>query len=236
MRVTLYDYSHSVPDNVDVLLVGPGGQKFILMADAGGTDPQEEVTLSFRDAGPTVLNDAIPQTTGNFEPTTWSTPVADFPAPAPPGPYSEPGSTVGGTGVQTLFGNYGMTDPNGVWSLYVRQQGAGSGIIAGGWGIEFQVPTAADASISGRVTTADGRPIRNATVTITGNSLPTPRVFQTGSFGYYMFDGLRTGETYVVTVSQRRFIFQTPSRVVTLTDNIADLDFIAGAGIDSSAQ
>ena len=84
--------------------------------------------------------------------------------------------------------------------------------------------------------TADGRPIRNATVTITGNSLMEPRVFQTGSFGYYMFDGLRTGETYVVTVTQRRFIFQTPTRVVTLTDNIADLDFIAGAELDALDQ
>nr|MBP9665432.1 carboxypeptidase regulatory-like domain-containing protein [Pyrinomonadaceae bacterium] len=100
----------------------------------------------------------------------------------------------------------------------------------GGWGLEFFPTTAAQASISGRVTTADGRPIRNATVTITGNSLPEPRVFQTGSFGYYMFDGLATGETYVVTVTQRRFIFQTPSRVVSLIDNIADLDFIAGTG------
>nr|MBP9664464.1 carboxypeptidase regulatory-like domain-containing protein [Pyrinomonadaceae bacterium] len=219
--------------NVDVLLVGPGGQKFILMADAGGVDPQDEVTLSFRDTGPGVLNDSSPQTTGNFEPTSWTTPVTDFPAPAPAGPYSEPGSTVGGTGTQTLFGNYGMTDPNGVWSLYVRQQGTGSGVIAGGWGIEFLVPTAANAYISGRVLTADGRPIRNATVTITGNSLPESRIFQTGSFGYYMFDGLATGETYVVTVTQRRFIFQTPSRVVSLIDNIADLDFIAGAENDA---
>ena len=111
--------------------------------------------------------------------------------------------------------------------------GGGSGGIAGGWGLEFQAPTAANAYISGRVTTADGRPIRNATVTITGNSLPEPIVFQTGSFGYYMFDGLRTGETYIVTVTQRRFTFQMPSRVVTLTHNIADLDFIAGAEIDA---
>ncbi len=45
-----------------------------------------------------------------------------------------------------------------------------------------------------------------------------------GSFGYFIFDGLRTGETYIVTVTQRRFTFQVPSRVVNLTDNIADLD------------
>jgi large repetitive protein len=232
MRVTLYDYSHSSPDNVDVLLVGPQGQKFILMADAGGTNPQGQVTLSFRDAGPSVLPDNGPLTTGNFEPTSWTTPIANFPAPAPAGPYSEPGSAVGGTGTQTLFGNFGLTNPNGTWSLYVRQQGGGTGAIQGGWGIEFQVPTAANASISGRVMTADGRPIRNATVTVTGNSLTEPLTFQTGSFGYFMFDNLRTGETYIVTVGQGRYVFQVPTRVVTLTENIADLDFIAGPPVD----
>jgi hypothetical protein len=35
------------------------------------------------------------------------------------------------------------------------------------------------------------------------------------------------GETYVVTVNSRRFTFQVPSHVVTLTDNIADLNFVA---------
>jgi hypothetical protein len=232
MRVTLYDFSHTEPDSVDVLLVGPGGQEFILMADAGGNaaiPANNTVTLSFRDAGPGVLPDNGPLTTGNFEPTSWTTPVANFPAPAPAGPYNEPGSTVGGTGTQTLFGNFGLTNPNGTWSLYIRQQGTGTGLVAGGWGIEFQVPTAASAAISGRVMTADGRPIRNAVVTISGNSLPEQRVFQTGTFGYYMFDGLQTGETYVVTVNSRRFTFQVPARVISLVDNVTDADFIADA-------
>jgi hypothetical protein len=49
----------------------------------------------------------------------------------------------------------------------------------------------------------------------------------TGSFGYYSFDGLQTGETYVVTVASKRFTFQVPSRVISLIDNVADADFIA---------
>jgi len=227
MRVTLYDYSHSNPENVDALLVGPGGQAFVMMADAGGNSATGPVTLSFRDAGPVLLADNGPLTTGQFEPTSWTTPIANFPAPAPPGPYSEPGSTIGGTGTQTFFGNYGLTNPNGTWTLHLRQDGPGTGVIQGGWGLEFQVPTAASASISGRVMTADGRPIRNATVTITGNSLMEPRTFQTGTFGYYMFDGLQTGETYVVTVNSRRFTFQVPARVISLIDNVADADFVA---------
>ena len=39
MRVTLYHFTSTLPDNVDVLLVGPLGQKYVLMADAGGSTP-----------------------------------------------------------------------------------------------------------------------------------------------------------------------------------------------------
>ena len=100
----------------------------------------------------------------------------------------------------------------------------------GGWGIEFLSSTAASASISGRVATASGNGIRNARVVITGNSLAQPMIATTGSFGYYTFDGLATGQTYVVTVNSQRYTFQTPSRVISLVDNIADADFTAVPG------
>jgi hypothetical protein len=232
MRLSIYDYSHLNPDSVDLLLVGPQGQKFILMADAGGTNTTGPVTITFTDAAGAVLPDNGPLTTGKFEPTSWVTPVLNFPAPAPAGPYSEPGSAIGGTGTQTLFGNFGNTNPNGTWSLYARVDGGGgtggtTGQIAGGWGLEFLNPTAAQASISGRVLTADGVAIRNAEVIITGNSLETPLSVTTSSFGYFTFDGLQTGQTYVVTVNSRRFTFQAPSQVITLTDNVSDVNFIA---------
>ncbi len=244
MRMTLYDLSYTVPDHIDALLVGPGGQEFIIMGDAGGAvsiPTDNTVTLSFTDAATAVLPNSGPLMTGNFEPTSWESPVSNFPTPAPAGPYSEPGSTVGGTGVQTFLGNFGLTNANGQWRLYLRDDAGNpvqtpesiSGCFGGGWGIEFFASTAANASISGRVMTADGRPIRNATVTVTGNSLAEPKIAQTGTFGYYTFDELRTGETYIVTVNQRRFTFQMPSRVVSLSDNITDLDFIAEAVIES---
>ena len=87
--------------------------------------------------------------------------------------------------------------------------------------------TAAAAAISGRVMTADGMGIRNARVVITGNALSEPRVATTGSFGWFNIDGLQTGETYVVTVNSQRYTFSTPSRVISLVDNVVDADFIA---------
>ena len=230
MRLTLYDMSANVPDNADFLLVAPGGQKFIIMANAGGPSPGGPATMNFIDTAGQVVPDNGPWATQDFEPTSYLT-VANFPAPAPAGPYNLPGSAIGGTGTQTLNGNFAGTDPNGIWSIYVRDdtgnQGAVVGSIAGGWGLEFIGGTAASASISGRALTADGRGIRNATITITGNSLAEPRVTTTGSFGWFMFDSLQTGETYVVTINSQRYTFSMPSRVISLVDNVVDADFIA---------
>jgi hypothetical protein len=233
MRITLYDYSANVPLNVSFLLVSPGGQAFILLANAGGIPPSGPATLNLTDTAGQVVPANGPLTTNDFEPTSYGI-VANFPPPAPAGPYNLPGSTVGGTGTQTLFGNFGGTDSNGVWSLYVHEQippplaaATVVGNIAGGWGLEFLQTTAANAAISGRVTTADGRAIRNAKVVITGNALGKPITATTGSFGWFTFDGLPTGDTYVVGVSSRRYTFSTPSRVITLVDNIADVNFTA---------
>ncbi|MBP7375550.1 MAG: carboxypeptidase regulatory-like domain-containing protein [Pyrinomonadaceae bacterium] len=88
-------------------------------------------------------------------------------------------------------------------------------------------PTAAGASISGRVTTADGRGIVNAAITITGNSLQQPKRVKTSSFGYYFIDGLQAGETYVVTINSKRYTFSVPSRVISLNDSVGDIDFAA---------
>lgn len=96
--------------------------------------------------------------------------------------------------------------------------------------LNVSVLTASELSISGRVTTAEGRGIRGAVVTITGNSLTSPINVITGINGTYSVEGLAAGETYIVTVRSRRFAFESPSRVVTLIDNVTDADFIGSAG------
>lgn len=95
------------------------------------------------------------------------------------------------------------------------------------WGAGAAAATASNASISGRVTTASGQGIRNATVMITGGSLTEPIIVRTGNFGYYNFDNLRVGETYVVQVGAKRFRFPEPTRVITLQEAVGDLDFTA---------
>jgi hypothetical protein len=231
---------HVFPDNIDVLLVGPQGQQIVLMGDAGGANgisPENPVTLTFTDAAGAVLPNSSALTTGMFEPTTWESPVTNFPAPAPTGPYNEPGSAVGGSGAQTLEGNFGFTNSNGDWRLYVRDD-AGllqnpnelNGVFAGGWGLQFVNSTAASVSLSGRVTTADGRGVRNARMVLSGVGLEHPRVATTSSFGYYTFEGLTAGQTYIVTINSKRYRFSMPSRVITLVDDLTDVNFTADPG------
>jgi len=45
--------------------------------------------------------------------------------------------------------------------------------------------------------------------------------------GYFSIEGLQTGQTYVVTVSSQRYTFSTPSRVISLVDNVVDANFVA---------
>jgi hypothetical protein len=92
---------------------------------------------------------------------------------------------------------------------------------------ELITPTAASADISGRILTADGRPIANVRVLISGPTLPESRSSYTSQFGYYNFEDLPVGASYVVTVKARRFHFTDPSRVITLDNDLVGFDFLA---------
>lgn len=88
-------------------------------------------------------------------------------------------------------------------------------------------PTASDAYISGRVITNTGRPIARAMISVTRPSNGEVRRVYTGSFGYYKVEGLPVGETYLVTVAAKRFVFEPASMLVNLNDNIEDFNFKA---------
>jgi hypothetical protein len=101
---------------------------------------------------------------------------------------------------------------------------AGDGSDIGAF--ELQVPTAASASISGRVLTAYGRGVSGVVISVQGSDGVSKTVV-TNTLGYYRFDGLQAGETFVVAARSRRYTFAVPVQVVNLGDNIAGLDFRA---------
>ncbi|HMT08267.1 MAG TPA: carboxypeptidase regulatory-like domain-containing protein, partial [Pyrinomonadaceae bacterium] len=116
------------------------------------------------------------------------------------------GTTCVNTTANTIFQS-GVVEFNGFWTA-----GAPT------------TPTAAGASISGRVTSADGRAIGRAVVIVSDGAGNTRSVLSS-SFGYYTFDELAVGQTYTVTVQSKRYTF-TP-RTISLSDDIVGFDIIA---------
>lgn len=86
------------------------------------------------------------------------------------------------------------------------------------------VPSAASVSVSGRVLTPDGRALSNAIVQLTDGS-GNVRSSISSPFGYYRFEDVEAGSTYILGVASKRYGFAP--RVVHVLDEIIDLDLIA---------
>ena len=88
VRIDLLGVTHSDPRDLDVLLVGPQGQKVLLMSDAAGSGPGlTNVNLSFDDDAAAGLLQSTNPTAGVFRPTNFE--ADTMPAPAPAGPYAD---------------------------------------------------------------------------------------------------------------------------------------------------
>lgn len=142
LRIT--GFSHTYPDDVDVLLVAPSGQTLRAMSDAGGggATPADEigtavngVSLDIVDDFPgTSIPDVGPLVSGRFNPGQGIGGVT-FPAPAPAGPYG------------TALSTFDSIDPNGTWSLYVNDDASVDSGRISGWGLDFQLTGVANDDI-----------------------------------------------------------------------------------------
>lgn len=84
--------------------------------------------------------------------------------------------------------------------------------------------TAAEVTVSGHVAVPNGAGLRGATVILT-DAAGNRRTVLTSSAGFFSFENVPAGETYVISIASRRFRFG--SRVLHVTDNLANVDFIA---------
>jgi hypothetical protein len=117
-------------------------------------------------------------------------------------------------------------------TVYFRILGSGGTGGAGTFRIDnFQVQamgtTAAPATLGGRVLDANGRGLGKVRVILAGGSLSQPVYTLTSPFGYYSFDGIASGETYVVTVASKTYTFSQPSQIVSLQDSATETNFVA---------
>lgn len=128
VEVTVRGFFQTYPGDVDIVLVGPGGQKAIILSDVGEGYDVNGINLTLSDLAAAPMPEFAQLVTGTFKPTDASPGEARdvFPAPAPAKPYATNFSVFKGLGA------------NGVWSLYVQDDGAGDvGSFANGWSLEL---------------------------------------------------------------------------------------------------
>ena len=83
--------------------------------------------------------------------------------------------------------------------------------------------TAAGASITGRVQIDTGQSLINATVSISDGE-GFLRTARTSSFGYYHFEDIPVGRSYVLKVDSRHYTFNP--LFINVVDNLTDVDFV----------
>lgn len=128
VTVTMSNLSHGLPADMDVLLVGPGGQTAMILSDAGAANAANNVTLTLDDQAANQVSSFAPLTNGTFQPTNVDTVFDTFLPPAPASPQS--GSELG---------VFNSTSPNGLWTLFLRDDNPSGigGTLNGGWSLRI---------------------------------------------------------------------------------------------------
>ena len=126
VQANLNGFSSSDPFGAQALLVGPLGQKTILMNEACGGTAVDGLTFNFSDAAATTLPNNCVGQSGAFKPTD-NGPAVSMPSPAPSAPYP------------VTFSAFNGTNANGTWTLFVRDAliGGGSPSLSAGWSLQI---------------------------------------------------------------------------------------------------
>jgi hypothetical protein len=126
VNLTLWNFTHANPDDVDVLLVHRGKNRTI-MSDVGGEENVTNITLILNDEATDELFNEIQLPSGSFKPTNVDNFDGFFsPAPNPPN-------------TKALLEGFDGSNPNGTWSLYAFNDNAlGTGSFGGGWSMKIK--------------------------------------------------------------------------------------------------
>lgn len=136
-------------------------------------------------------------------------------------------SVIAGGGVESSNGQFSLGSTSGQTVAGGPARGVGFAVTSGFWNFTPSAnPTASLVSVGGQILTADGQGIRNAILSLTAAS-GAVRTVRSSSFGYYQFEDVAAGETYILSISTKRFTFSEPTVVVNVTDDITGLDFVA---------
>ncbi|MBD2194383.1 MULTISPECIES: proprotein convertase P-domain-containing protein [Calothrix] len=126
IQVTINGLNHTYPGDIDILLVGPNGEKVLLMSDAGYGYDVNGINLTFTDSAISSLPDSTQILSGTYKPTDYQPDTDSFPASAPSGPYG------------TSLSAFNNITANGTWKLFVVDDASGDiGSISSGWSLDI---------------------------------------------------------------------------------------------------
>ena len=155
--VALQGVGHKWPDDLDVLVVSPSGDKVMLMSDACGEDDIEDYNWFFSQQAPRAMSDDSADCGANvYRPTNYvgptpGLPTTDFwnyfhPEVQPPHGAS--------------LNNFNNENPNGIWKLFVDDDDSlngGDADIELGWSLAIET-RAVDTAIPGSGTLGAANP------------------------------------------------------------------------------
>lgn len=143
------------------------------------------------------------------------------------GPYVIQKSVIDGGG--TTNSSSGTFSLGGTTGQPIAGQKAANGafsVHAGFWTPDEIIATAAHVAVSGRVLRESGGGISNIRITM-GMPDGTLRIALTNTFGYFRFDEVEVGQTYLFAATSKKYTFQQPMMVRSVLDASDDLIFIA---------
>lgn len=138
VRVTLTTVTHTFPGDFDVLLVGPQGQRTILMSDTGGGNPGVTARTYIFDQSAAADFPTSTAVSGIYKPFNGDGPANIEPGAIDVFPAPGPGSANYGAANLDVFNG---TNPNGIWKLYVVDDEAGDVGSIGNYTLEVTTTT-----------------------------------------------------------------------------------------------
>ena len=153
VEVTLNGLTHNdSPDDLDILLVGPGGYRTVLMSDACGflLLSSADVIFSEAAAAPLPDNPDVPCVGGTYKPSDYEAFPDVFGPSAPDGPHP------------TTLATFAGAPSNGTWQLFgFDDTGVDFGAIERGWTLRM-LPTASCAGLPATAASQVGGPGNDA--------------------------------------------------------------------------
>ena len=142
------------------------------------------------------------------------------------GAYTLDQVVIAGGGGSSAGGSYAVDGTAGQ-SLLGSSNGPGYSLRGGFWVQAPLAPSAASATISGRVLRENGIGLKGVRVVLSGGTLTAPQTSLTSSLGYFTFEEIDVGRSYMLSVSSGKYGFAEGTRVFTLMDNLTDIVFEA---------